>query len=40
MQVIDDALVASPQKPPHHVGSHSAQSDHSQFHVAFLSLEI
>src|ERR1035441_3096235 len=39
MEVIDDALVASPQKAPHHVGSHSAKSDHAQFHVAFLSFE-
>jgi hypothetical protein len=39
MEIIDDALVASPQKAPHHVGSHAAKSDHAQFHVAFLSLE-
>ena len=33
MKVMDDALVASLQKTPHHVGPHSAQSDHAQFHV-------
>ena len=38
MEVVNDALVACPQKAPHHVGSHSAQSDHAQFHMIFLSL--
>jgi hypothetical protein len=38
MEVVNDALVAGTQKPPHHVGSHPAQSDHAQFHVVFLSL--
>ena len=39
LEVVNDALVAGPQKAPHHVGSHPAQSDHAQFHVVFLSLE-
>ena len=39
MKVVNDALVTGPQKAPHHVGSHPAQSDHAQFHVVFLSLQ-
>jgi hypothetical protein len=38
MEVVNDTLVACPQEAPHHVSSHSAQSDHAQFHVFFLSL--
>jgi hypothetical protein len=26
------ALVARPEKPPHHVGAHPAQTDHSELH--------
>ena len=37
MEVVNDALVAGPQKAPHHVGSHPAQSDHAQFHGGSLS---
>jgi hypothetical protein len=33
----NDATVAGPWEAPYHVGSHAAQSDHAQFHVAFLS---
>ena len=36
MEVVNDALVARPQKASHHVGSHSAKSDHSQFHRVSL----
>ncbi len=38
MKVVNDALVTGPLKAPHHVGPHPAQSDHTQFHVVFLSL--
>ena len=31
--VEDHALVASLEQPPHHVGAHPAQSDHSELHV-------
>ena len=30
--VEDHALMAALEKPPHHVGAHPAQSDHSQLH--------
>lgn len=37
MEIVNDALVTCPQKAPHHVGSHPAQSDPAEFHVVFLS---
>ena len=30
--VEDHALMASLEQPPHHVGAHSAESDHSELH--------
>ena len=35
--VEDHALVACLEQPPHHVGAHSAQADHSELHNAPLS---
>ena len=34
--VEDHAVVASLQKPPHHVGAHPAQTDHSELHSCLL----
>ena len=34
--VENDAFVAVSQEPPHHVGAHSPQSDHSKLHMRFL----
>jgi hypothetical protein len=31
--------MSSPQKALNHIASHSSQSDHTQFHVAFLSFD-
>jgi hypothetical protein len=30
--------VPAPDEPPHHVGPHPAESDHSELHVVFLLL--
>src|SRR5262249_38386211 len=34
--VEDHALVACPEKPPHHVGAHPAQADHAELHHKLL----